>query len=447
MIDEEVKKVGSTFSRPLKRFYSEENADLLIKELVEKELVSIYSIFSSKMSSYRSKFYLLKDIEEQNKWIPITNSLEIDTAKKIIKKINDRKLKKDKQSLNLSGFDFTGVLQALKGYKGDNYDYLLKDLDDNGIEALFRQKVIRSNGSYYNLIGNLKKEIRLNLKHNTSDVVELDIEAAFPSILPIYLNNFLFGFDQQFSRKIDRINLTQKDIYKIKEDKLKQEFVQYKTKSIYTILQNYLEDTYELKIDRKDIKSTFLIFLFADPKEHSRKPKLSILVKKSFKTLFPEIYKALLIIKNYIHYNQLAISIQTMISKMIKDTMKKVFKENKDCPIIPIYDCFITTTDNQELVTRCFRKVLDDNELTHIDIKPKVLFVKDPTDTSFLGNSDYNNNKINDNQFMVSPTLLVDTFSLQVDHYMQKRGCTFKGRDKRMFEVLLKHFLSENLRN
>lgn len=438
--DEEVLKIGSTFSRPLKRLYSEENSDIFIKTLLKKGIVAGFSMFATTTANYRSKFYVLKDIQEQKYWIKISDNSNIQIAKKTIQKINDRKNNKNKESLNLNGFNFQGILQALQCHKDKQYDYLLDLIKEHGIEALFQQKVVRSNGSFYNLIGNLKKEIRLNLSHESQDVMELDLEAAFPSILPNFLDDFLFSFQQQYSSNFQKLNLSQPEKFKMDREKLKEELERFKEKDIYTTINDYLVK-YNVNLDRKDLKLSFLIFLFANPKEQSKKPKPATYVKLAMKRLFPEIYKALLIVKNYIGYNKLAICIQTMMSDIMKQTMKLIRKTNKECPLIPIYDCFITTKENQQLVYHSFQNILEKNKLSHIKIKTKNLKeYKDPTDlVSSSLNQVWTNNQEqnNDNQNKTYYTYLDDKKSYQARY-------TFKGRLNKVFEATLEHYLREN---
>lgn len=429
--DEEVKKIGSTFSRTIKRVYGEKRTSLLIERLHKKNIISGYNIFASTLASYKSKFYVIKDISNQSFWITIKDP----KAKLAIEKVNKRKHDVNKKSLNLSGFIFDDLIEKLKD--DDNYKYILERIDENGIEELFMQKVVRSNFSFYNLIGNLKKDVRKTIRHKTEDVVELDLTAAFPSILPNFITDFLFKYDATYTTKLDRINQTQKLKYKIDRDKLNIELCRYKKENIYTQIQDIL-GTYKKFFQRDEIKTAYLVFLFADPKNTKKGPPISTYIKLIMRTYYPQIYRSLLAIKHLMTYNKMALHIQSIMSSILKDVIKNVQKENKDCPIIPIYDCIITTKSNANIVKESFKIVLENNDLSHIEIKEKILNDKEcPTDNGLKSVSfDYDDLKNNDNQTKGRTTFLVDTF-------LDKHDIVIKGRYKSQIIQTIHYFLVE----
>lgn len=461
LTDLEIKKIGTTYSRQLQRFYREENSKRFLDTMIKKDEVRAYSIFSSSSAQYRSKFYVIKDTTPRSEWFVISNHKELSTAKATILKINDRKIKKGKESINVSGFDFTAVVEALNHSTDKNYQALSESIAKDGITTLFTHKIIRTNNSNYNLLGNLKKEIRKQITHESQDVMELDLVGAFPGILPNYVYDFLTTFDQQYSSKLDRINLNQPEHYRINLEKLKEELVTYKSNcsDIYLHAQTFINNTFSTKFDRKELKQAYLVFLFADPKQEGKRPPICTYVKKYVKLHYPELYKALLAIKNLITYNQVAIQIQNKMALMMKEIIKTFQKTNAQTPFIPIYDCFITTKDNQQLVYHTIKQVLEKHELSHIKIKTKNLTEENVKENVLNGlstfdysvslrNSLYPVNNQNNNKYQVKNNQENNVIESGVPnilsgHVLPSRYKIDQVRDKIGFTRLYFHYLAE----
>jgi len=461
--DFEVKKIGSTYSRPLKRFYNEDCSTLFLEAMLKKDYIRAFSIFASPSAQFRSKFYVIKDTTPRTKWIIVTNPSEIITAKKVIKKINDRKVKKSKESINVQGFDFTAVIEALRHSTDDNYKSLYSAITLDGVDALFSHKIVRTNYSNYNLLGNLKKDIRRLIKHESQDVIELDLVAAYPGILPIYLKKFLTSFDQQYTSKLDRVNLNQPEQYKISLNTLLPELEYYISNcdDIYLHIQQFIKDKFNIPFERNDIKKAYLVFLFADPKSESKKPPISSYIKKYVKNQYPEIYNALLSVKSLIGYSQVAVQIQNIMANVMKDVIKLFQKTNKETPFIPIYDCFITSKDNHQLMYHSMKEVLAKYGLEHIKIKMKnitkenemVMLTSFDNSTSLrygLSVNDTKNNKDTNNMIGQISKVNKEIFGHQSGvpnilscQKLPSRYKIEKVRDKIGFEKLYFHYISE----
>jgi hypothetical protein len=367
----QLKKVGFTFSAALQReVYGRKHSEIYSQILDNAFITTKFVGFQNTAAKFKSNFYFYNNTELKN-WVIIKDNLEIIAANKIIKKINERKMKKDLQSINLNGFDFSLTIQLLLDSAYEEERQLGLALKDNPEKAI-KFKTARTNNLKWNNIANLRKEIRETLRHEDGDIIEVDMVAAYPSIMPIFLMTELKKKSKTHSSMLNQYNHYNKDVFQINQDELYQELDNFIELTKSDIYQQFLVKS-GLKVGRNVMKQAFLHFLFDNQKAEYQRDSIFRSVVNIFKTKFSNIYKTILCIKHDIGHKNFSINIQNITSKLMKETIKRFQKVDATISFLPICDCFYVPANKKDIVIKALTDVLKENNLAHVNLKEKVI--------------------------------------------------------------------------
>lgn len=281
----------------------------------------------------------ITDIDYLEKWFNTELKIDKKNAKAEIKRLynvdisntNNSKIKIERAKLKR----YTMKIALKKLIDGDFYHH-----KDN------------TTGRYHTNLTGIKKELRLFIRYDNKQLVEIDIINCQPFLSLALLDKHLYSINNmtnrimQYNNNFDLEKYTTEilDIstYSMSINDYKNDVLNDK---LYTNLANEYNKIYKKNHTRKDGKIGFYNAVFDNFDELNRRPYMQI-----FKQLYPDVYTAFSLIKKS-SYRTLACILQNLEADLILNNVcKSIDNYNNTIPIFTIHDCIITTKENQLLV-------------------------------------------------------------------------------------------------
>ena len=227
-------------------------------------------------------------------------------------------------------------------------------------------------GRVHTNITQMKKEIRKNcITCDGKKTVEIDIKSSQGAFLYRVLDRYISNFDGR-----EHIVISSKggnaEPYWETGDKTHsiQEFYaelwQYKrlltSGQLYEFFLDFVNKTLHVKTDRNSVKKEFLTCLFCGRFYSKKKHKLVEAIQKLWQEKFPNLFKAIQIIKRG-HYAELAHELQRTESHLIFSVVYRRIKDELHCPVCTVHDSIIVAAEFATRAKQIFDEALDELQI------------------------------------------------------------------------------------
>lgn len=212
----------------------------------------------------------------------------------------------------------------------------------------------------HSVITNIKKGYRNFLKYDGKELGAVDISNSQPFLLCILFNPDFWNRESDAYINISHlpeniqnmftpslISEIRRHIESIPEAELQDYIREASSGNLYEFMQAKFNNP---QIDRKRIKTMILITFFSDNRYLNQNTEDAML-KRRFKSLFPEIYKLIELCKKS-KKNRFACLLQAIESELILHRCcKRIWDEGRHkIPVFTIHDSIATTSENIEFV-------------------------------------------------------------------------------------------------
>ena len=227
-------------------------------------------------------------------------------------------------------------------------------------------------GRVHTNITQMKKEVRKScISCDGKPTVEIDIKSSQGAFLYRVLDRYISKFDGREHIVIFPIGGFAEAYWKVEDtwdcvDNFHKELEVYRnllvSGSLYEFFLSYVNKTLHINVDRNKVKKEFLTCLFCGKFYSRKKHKLVGAIQKLWKEKFPNLYKAIQIIKRG-HYAELAHELQRTESHLIFSIVYRRIKDELHCPVCTVHDSIIVAEEYAERAKKIF-----DDALTELQI-------------------------------------------------------------------------------
>ncbi len=227
-------------------------------------------------------------------------------------------------------------------------------------------------GRVHTNITQLKKEVRKSCIYcDGKPTVEIDIKSSQGAFLYRVLDRYISNFDGRehivISPKGEKLeaywNSFEEDecisAFHSELDKYRNLLV---SGGLYEYFLNYVNKTLHTNVDRNKVKKEFLTCLFCGRFYSKKKHKLVEAIQNLWKEQFPNLYKAIQIIKRG-HYSELAHELQRTESHLIFSVVYRRIKDELHCPVCTVHDSIIVSSDVATRAKQIFDDALKELEI------------------------------------------------------------------------------------
>lgn len=222
-------------------------------------------------------------------------------------------------------------------------------------------------GRVHTNITQMKKEVRKNcITCDGKPTVEIDIKSSQGAFLYRVLDRYISNFDGREHIVISHIGGFAEAYWKSEDtlecvDNFLYELEEYRkllvSGGLYEYFLTYVNKTLHTNVDRSRVKKEFLTCLFCGRFYSKKKHKLVGAIQKLWKEKFPNLYKAIQIIKRG-HYSELAHELQRTESHLIFSVVYRRIKDELHCPVCTVHDSIIVAAEYAERAKRIFDDAL-----------------------------------------------------------------------------------------
>lgn len=227
-------------------------------------------------------------------------------------------------------------------------------------------------GRVHTNITQMKKEIRKNcITCDGKKTVEIDIKSSQGAFLYRVLDRYISNFDDREHIVISYTGGVAEPYwdYENKWDCIQDflsELEAYRTLLVsghlYEYFLEYVNKTLHINVDRNKVKKEFLTCLFCGRFYSRKKHKLVEAIQKLWQEKFPNLYKAIQIIKRG-HYSELAHELQRTESHLIFSVVYRRIKDELHCPVCTVHDSIIVAAEYASRAKQIFDDALKELQI------------------------------------------------------------------------------------
>lgn len=242
-------------------------------------------------------------------------------------------------------------------------------------------------GRVHTNITQMKKEIRKNcITCDGKKTVEIDIKSSQGAFLYRVLDRYISNFDDREHIVISYTGGVAEPYWTDGEkwDSIHtfiSELEAYRTLLVsghlYEYFRDYVNKTLHVNVDRNKVKKEFLTCLFCGRFYSKKKHALVEAIQQLWKEKFPNLFKAIQIIKRG-HYAELAHELQRTESHLIFSVVYRRIKDELHCPVCTVHDSIIVAAEFATRAKQIFDEALEELQIpTFTEQEQQEALIKD----------------------------------------------------------------------